>query len=152
LGTTAIRSPASAGRSFGSLDQQLRELRCRQAGDILQARLAVDAQTEAYLAVRDGEQRRVRAWEGAAGERQATREGAGVGEQSEALDLVDVEATLGRHAEHLEHDKTGGDAAPLGRLGGRRRRDVVGDDELAGVDPSACSRSPAIPKFMTAPA
>ena len=50
------------------------------------------------------------------------------------LDIVEVGALLGSGTGATEYGEVPGDAAALGDVVGRGAGDVVGDDEVAGVD------------------
>ena len=100
--------------------------------DVADAGLAVDAQAQAQVALRHGEQRLIRSGHGAPGEGHAQAAGARIRTAADALDLIEIE-TLGGSRPHGAEDRevTRDAAALVDLLGGG---DVIGHHHDAGVD------------------
>jgi hypothetical protein len=98
----------------------------RGKGAFADAGLAVDAKPPADRPLRQGEQRFVRPWEGAAAERGSERPGQRVGAGSHGSHPGQVVAVLSRCAGDLEDDEIAGDSAASVFLAGGGAGDVVG--------------------------
>ncbi|OUE28383.1 hypothetical protein BFL36_01440 [Clavibacter michiganensis] len=119
------------------LHEQLGQaVRGRDVG-LVDAGLAVDPEADRHAPLGHREQRLVGARQRAAGEGDAHRAGARVGEAGDALGVVEVVARGGRGARGLEHGEVARDPAALGLLVGGCAEDVVRHDDRAAVDPVA---------------
>ena len=135
------------------LEESARQLGCRLQRDVPHARLAVDAQPHRHHPVRNGEQRCVRARQGAPGEGDPEAARALVRVFREPLDLVEVGALLRRSTGDPEHAEVACDPAPSGMRvrAGRWRRRRSPERCAHRCRPSRSSRS-AAPKWITSPA
>ena len=89
---------------------------------------------DCHPALGDGEQRVVRAGQGAAAEGDAEGTGAVIGALRDFHRRVHRVARIGGRGGYLEDGEVAGDAAAFGAFGERRGGDVVGDGDAAAVD------------------